>query len=910
MSVQRHRGWMVLLVLVLLSVAGRAGAETAPAAGHEWWPGGTYDAAVPTPRSVLGYDVGERVTEYRNFERYLAALDAGCSRLNVTVYGESYEGRPLYQAVVATPGHLEERESIRQRNLKLADPRRLSGAKETAEILGANPAIAWMNYGNDGNETAALEAAMQTLYQLCAGTDEATRKILDQLVVIITPALNPESRERFVSYYNAFSVGPDGAPDPAALEHNAPWGVDTNNNHYQIDLNRDAGLMTQQESRAMGRVYLEWMPQVFVDHHGETVNMFFPPVVEPVNANLPETTRKWHAIYGRSIAEGFDRFGWSYFTGEVFDDFYFGYWDTYPNLHGAVGMTFETDGGGSNGLRIERPDGTLLTLLDGVHHHFVATMQTLRAAADRREEVLRDFLSFHRANLEPGRHGGVRAYLIPPGRDPQRAWSLVEVLLQDGIEVTRAREPFALDRVRGYDDAPAGRRSFPAGTYIVPMSQPASAVAHALLEKDPLLPKGFVEAQRRRKDQDLPTEFYDITAWSFPVAFGVEAFWSEMEPKVASEPVSNRRPDESGRLLGGDGRYGYLIPGDSNAGLALTVRLMREGYVAAVADMPFVIDRQAWPRGTTVMRAVRNRADLREAIARGAREVGVDVTAVESAWTEVGISLGSTHVRMVRLPRIAVLAGEGFEPTSYGAIWFMFEREIGLPFTPITLADLARVDLRRYDVMIFPDAGEGEGGLEHLLRDREIEALRTWVRLGGVAVGVRQAALVLGSSKLGLVPASAGRAEHDEEGGADTQTEPRGGTGSVRGEEEAADKPLLTPGALLRVDLDPGHYLTAGYGATAAVLVDSDTILRAGEDSRVIARFAPINRLRIGGFLWPEAAEALSGSPYLVEQPVDRGKLILFADDPNFRLLLRGLRRLFLNSVLLAPYLSSEASVF
>ncbi len=897
--------FVLFLACAPAALAGPPPASPAPV----WWPDGTYDPEVPTPASVLGYEIGARVTDYARFEGYLRALATGCHRIRVSTYGESYEGRPLYMATITSSKNLEALDTIRDNNLKIADPRTLSGPQEGERIVQSNPAIAWMNYANDGNETAALEAAMATMYQLCAGTDEITRTILDRLVIIVTPALNPDSRERFVSFYNAFAAGPSGSPDPEALEHHAPWGLDTNFNHYQIDLNRDAGLMTQQESRAMGRAYLRWQPEVFVDHHGETVTMFFPPVVEPVNRNVPDTTLKWHALFGKAIAEGFDRFGWSYFAGEYFDDFYFGYWDTYPNLHGAVGMTFETDGGGSNGLRIEREDGTLLTLRDGVHHHFIATMQTLRTTAERREEKLRDFYAFRRGNLEGGRHRGIRAYLIPPGSDPGRAWSLVSVLTQDGIDVRRAKEPFSLERVHDYEDAKAERRSFPAGTYIVPLAQPASAVAHALLEKDPELPVSFVEDQKKRKERKLKGEFYDITAWSLPVAFGTEAFWSESDPRVATDRVGEERPDAAGRVLGGQGRYGYLIPGDSNAGLALVVRLLREGYALAVADKEFGIGTRDWSRGTIVARSERNPASLPEAVAGGARDLGVDVAAVDSAWTDRGVKLGSSHVRMIRLPRVAVIAGDGTDPNSYGAIWFMFEREYGLPFTPLPLSRIGQADLRKYDVIVFPDGDEWGSSYADAVREPEIEALKGWARLGGVLVGIRRGAAFLASCRFGLTTATPMGEEKCEKEVAE-EAEPEGHTGAAPSSPREEWEAETIPGSLLRIELSPDHYLSMGYGRTAAVLVYSDLVFNPSKKGSNVARYAAGERLRIGGFLWPTTPKRISGTPYLVEEQVGQGKLILFADDPNFRLMLRGLNRLFLNSVLFAPFLDSEVSVF
>jgi hypothetical protein len=337
----------------------------------------------------------------------------------------------------------------------------------------------------------------------------------------------------------------------------------------------------------------------------------------------------------------------------------------------------------------------------------------------------------------------------------------------------------------------------------------------------------------------------------------------------------------------------------------------------AVADKEFGIGQRDWPRGTTVARTERNPAALREAVVRGARDLGVDVVAVDSAWTERGIKLGSSHVRMVRFPKVAVVAGEGTDPNSYGAIWFLFEREYGLPFTPLTFFRLARADLDKYDVIVLPDGDEWGETYEAVVRDGEIEALQGWLRRGGVLVGIRKGAQYLASCDLGLTTAHPkGEKECDDEalkkaapGGKDATQAPAGNPGSPSsGAPEWRSERI--PGALLRIDLDPDHYLSMGYGPSAAVLVYSDMVFNSSKKGANVARYAAGDRLRIGGFVWPTAAAKISGTPYLVEERVGDGKLILFADDPNFRLMLRGLNRLFLNAVLFAPYLDSEPSVF
>src|SRR5207247_6218067 len=157
--------------------------------------------------------------------------------------------------------------------------------------------------------------------------------------------------------------------------------------------------MSQVESRQMARIILSWHPQVFVDHHGQTASYFFPPTAPPLHHVFPERDLvRWTERFGRENARAFDRYGWNYFVRDVFDFFYPGYWDSSPTLHGAIGMTYETDGGGN--LELRRDDEPVVTLLDGIERHFVASLATCATAAATRAERLRDFYLFARSAMD------------------------------------------------------------------------------------------------------------------------------------------------------------------------------------------------------------------------------------------------------------------------------------------------------------------------------------------------------------------------------------------------------------------------------------------------------------------------------------------------------------------------------
>ena len=207
------------------------------------------------------------------------------------------------------------------------------------------------------------------------------------------------------------------------MEHDAPWGMSTNNSHYQIDLNRDAWPMAQRETQALAVQVLRWRPQVFVDHHGQTENYFFAPPVVPINASLPDSHRKWWEVFGQGNARAFDAHSWQYYVRDVFDLFYPGYWDSWPSLHGAIGMTYETDAGGHLGLNYRKRDGHIATFRGGIAKHFTASLASVRTAVDNKEELMKDFHRFFASGMErgPPRHStsGLRSRRQSEP-DPQR----------------------------------------------------------------------------------------------------------------------------------------------------------------------------------------------------------------------------------------------------------------------------------------------------------------------------------------------------------------------------------------------------------------------------------------------------------------------------------------------------------
>src|SRR5216110_2283967 len=446
---------------------------------------GPYRPAVPRPEAITGYAAGEQQTMYAVMQHYLDTLVATATdRVRIETWGRTSEYRPIRALIVSDPANLAKLDQIRAGIAELVDPRKTSPGRAAA-IAAQSPAVAVFNYSVHGDEPAGFEAAMQVAYQLSASDEPQTQELLKSVVVVLNPSANPDGHERFAAWYNSVGIGAD---HPWAFEQNEPWSITGRYSHYRFDMNRDLLAQSQPEVRAIMDGILRWHPQVFVDHHSTTSSFFFPPVAQAVNMNLPAQTTRWFATYGRGNAAAFDRYGWQYYVGGVFDFFYVGYWDEWTTFQGASGMTYETDGGPE--FRKRRDDGSITTFLDGIAHHFVASLATLETTAKNRQSRLQDYYEFRRSAMAEAASDRMKRIVFTPGSDARTAAHVVGLLLRNGIEVGRLRQPLTATAAHSYLGGPAARQTFPAGSYVVDLAQPQRRLAKAVLEPQPGFDRG------------------------------------------------------------------------------------------------------------------------------------------------------------------------------------------------------------------------------------------------------------------------------------------------------------------------------------------------------------------------------------------------------------------------------------
>jgi hypothetical protein len=855
-------------------------------------PGTRYDSAVPTLQDVVGHMLGAQISTPAEIVAYVEALAAAApDRTTLLTYATSEEGRPLQVLAIGSPERIARLEETKAGLARLADPRGLDAA-EAERLLGEMPAVVWLFHAVHGNEISSPGAAMALAHHLLAAQDdEQVDLIRREAIVLIDPLQNPDGRARFLASNGlAQALVPD--PEPMAAEHVEPW-PSGRANHYLFDLNRDWFAQTQPETRGRLGVYLDWHPHVAVDLHemGGDATYFFAPPAEPRNPHLVDSQHNWHDRIGRAIAARFDERGVAYFVREIFDAFYPGYGETWPMLHGAVGMTFEQASAG--GLVFRRVDETELTYLDGIRNHFTAALATAATAAEGRETLLRDFLEFRRSAVSEGGRGAVQQYVLLPGTDPARARRLAELLVGQGIDVLSAEEELR-----------SGERRFPKGSYVVPLAQPAGRLVRNLLDPRVPMPDEFLQEQERRRKKRLRDQIYDVTAWSLPLVFDVE---SVGVGGVLTGRSAAWTPEAPSAVALEDARVAWLLPWGSGTAAAV-VDALQAGIKVRVAAGGTTLGGHTFGPGTAIVRAAENAPDVRETLGRIVAERHTTAVAVDSGYPESGVSLGSRRVRPLRAPRVLLAWDTPTSSLSAGWARWVLERRYGQPVSIVRVASLRRVELDRFDVVVLPS-----GSYKEAVPSAIVDRLKMWIRSGGTLVALGEASRWLASESVGLLATTTelrGGCPDDEP--EDEEETPSSKTcGQEKNEpydletaiQPERERPDAVPGALLRVQLDTEHWLSAGTDGEIQAIVESRRVFSPLklDKGRNVGVYASEEKVVASGHVWSDTREQLAQKAFLMHQPLGRGHIVAFAEDPNYRGYAEATELLFMNAVLLGP---------
>ena len=735
-----HR--MLILVLALAActtpvLAGGLNQGIEPLPLATLLPGAEFAPDVPTVAEVTGVEPTARPLRTDEVLAYFQALAAASPRARLMEYARSHEGRPLVVLAVSDEATIADLDGFRARHTASLDSR-----TGTVPAPG-DKAVAWMAYGIHGDELSSTDAAAVLAQWLVGGEDAGARELREALVILIDPCENPDGRARYLAQITSFAHR-TASSDQDDLAHRAvwPWG---RGNHYLFDLNRDWFSMVQPESRRATTIGT-WLPQLLVDSHemGANASYLFPPPRHPFNPFLPENTDKWEHSFSADQAAALDARGYPYFNGEWNEEFFPGYGSSWSSYYGTVGILYEMSR--TTGTHVKKRNGTVRTFAQAVEHQLTSSVANLMSLATDRDAVLADMAAARRSIVEQGGKGNVRAWLFPPDpRHPGRTEKLARQLAGQNIEVHRAGGGVDGD---GLLDARTGGKpdgELPAGTLMVRLDQPNGALARVILDPHVPMDTHFFREEREYLEKDKGSRLYDTTAWSVPLARGVAAYWSDRVPGGDWErwspapPATTPAPEP--------GWTSAIVGGDPDTAPRALADLLQAGVTVRAAAKPFTFGDHEYQRGDLVIMREGNLEDVETIVNTVAIRHGLAVQGVTTANATAGPDLGGSHYPVLVAPRVGVLTGMPVSPTAYGAVWHLLDQELDLRFSALDIGSFRRVDLSRYNVLVFPPLFGGPGMYEQLLGPGGRDRLQRWIEAGGTAIGIGGGAAMLAAAE-------------------------------------------------------------------------------------------------------------------------------------------------------------------
>jgi len=799
------------------------------------------DPTVPTPESVLGWDVGDWHVSHDKLVQYMQTLAAASPRVSIKVVGHTYEQRPLLQLAITSPENQENLESLRQQHLD-----------------GEGPLVVWLGYSVHGDEPSGANASLLVAYYLASSRSAFVEELLEGSVILIDPSVNPDGLNRYASWVNS-NAGSAPVADPVSRQHVQNW-PEARTNHYWFDLNRDWLPLVQPESRARIVEYHRWLPHVLTDHHEQDnyPGFFFQPGVpsrqHPLtpDENL-ELTRALAQFHSRAM----DKAGQPYFTEDAYDDFYYGKGSTYPDINGSIGILFEQRA--ILGQELETGNG-IETFRSAVANQLRMSLSTLEGSWAMRERLKTYQSGFHQSMRSRTADRHFTAWVIGDDGDPARAQAFLETLELHQIEY------HALDETVRAD----GHEYLPGHAWIIPVQQNQFGLAEALLEQRTEFPD---------------TTFYDVSAWTLPLAYNLPFTALNKVPRhTVVTGSSNGIPPDAGAAA-------WIIPWNQLEAPQLLQGLLTAGLRVRVATKPFATRTSGglgnFEPGTLV---IQSGVQSPEARNRGLQILtdealgGLEMFSLSSTMTAVGPDFGSRHFALVEPINPLLVGGEGTSAYGVGEQWFLLDRRLGIPTTIVEQQRLGDIDLWDYSHVLLADGEYDALSLE--LKS----SISRWVTDGGILLTIGQAASWAESLCFEAL------AENCPVQVAVETTRPAIAPRAYA-DFTADQAEQIIGGAIVASMLDLSHPLAFGYTRAELPLFRSGTTVLKPSDNPYSTPVRYSREPLMAGFIGKERLADFAGLPAVIAEKQGQGLVIRFGNTPLFRGFWRGTEKLFINAL-------------
>lgn len=813
---------------------------------------GDYDISLPSPDLFLGYSIGDHHTRYDLMVEYLRLLAEKSDRAEFEIFGYTEELRPQVILTISSPENLSRLDEIRKAHLKLSDP-----FESEMPDLSSLPVVIQLGFNVHGNEASAGEASLLAAYYLTASLDDEMDEMLNNSIIFIEPVLNPDGRERFVSWVNQ-NKGYSLSADPSDREHTEPWpGGRTN--HYWFDLNRDWLPLTQKESRnRMERFHL-WRPNVITDHHemGTNSTFFFEPTKKGSENPIvtPENYNKLNNLFARGYAEELSKVDHYYDSGNSFDNSYPGYGSSYADLHGGVAILFEQ--ASTRGLMQETDMGYILRFRKGIKNQVTGALSTVRTAS-KNMEMLNDYMiRFHRDAVSEAERGTVKGYIFGDNHDRGKTLAYADLLKRHSIDFYKPAS----------DISGASALFEKEYSFFVPTAQARYKMVQTMFETNSHFPDSI---------------FYDATAWAMAYSYGIPFEQLSKTPEantVTSEIASGDNPPPLST-------YGYLFSWSDYYSPALLNRLMNKGVRVRSAWTPFSAETDKgeihFCRGSVLIPVPyqdMTPEELYKIIEAAASETHIKIYSVESSVTLTGPWLGNGSFKALRVPEILLFTDDGVSSSGAGTTWHLLDAVMGIKTVKTAAGRFGRTDINRYNTIIMPS------GSYTMFSEDDISRLKEWVRRGGNLIATGQAVQFLSTNE--FVKLQYNKPEIKVPDGTDYSS-----SRLERGKHSIG-------GIFCSAGIDITHPLGFGYQDKQITVYRNHTTFvnpaERVENNVVLYTSDPV----VSGYVSEENGKLLPGLLSTGSFSYGRGNITLFIDDPLFRGCWPGTSKMMLNAIFL-----------
>ncbi|MFT5914679.1 MAG: hypothetical protein ACJAWV_003596 [Flammeovirgaceae bacterium] len=821
-----------------------------------------YDSKIPKPAEVLGHEVGDWHVTHDKLVFYMRTLAERSDRVQIQEYGRTFENRPLLLLTISSPKNLQNVEQIREKHLELGNPDK-SGGLDTEKM----PSVVWLGYSVHGNESSGSNASLLVAYHLASAQGAEIEKLLENTVILIDPSINPDGLNRFASWVNTHK-SKHLVTDPSSREFNEPFPRGRTN-HYWFDLNRDWLPVQLPESQGRIAQFQNWKPNILTDHHemGTNSTFFFQPgIPSRKNPLTPQRNVDLTAKIAKYHAKALDKIGSLYYSEESFDDFYYGKGSTYPDIQGSIGILFEQ--ASSRGHAQESQHG-VVTFPFTIRNQFTASLSTLQASLEMRKELLDYQRDFYKNAVAESKQNNTKAYIFGEKYDQTRLNEFVKMLRRHNIKIHQLK--------KNYKDFEAEN------SFVVPLNQPQNRL---------------IQAMFRTQTEFNDSLFYDVSAWTLPMAFNLD--YEEIGAKAFSADLLGEQVLEvkysTGKLMNSEKvTAGYAFRWDDYNAPKLAYSLMESGVMMKVASEPFTGNTAEgelkFDYGTILIpskQAKFNQADLEKLLATETKETGIAIQALTTGLTSKGIDFGSSSFVKLELPKVAILAGNRLSSYDVGETWHLLDQRVNMPISVVDIAQFNRADLSKYNVIVLPN-GSYSG-----IDASAISNLKTWVRKGGTIIGIQRGSTW--AKSVGLAKVEFKKQSKPDSTGYRPYSKLSQDLGSKR-----------IGGAIFQAELDLTHPLCYGFQHSTMPIFRNDTQFALKSKNAFATPVRYTENPLLSGYIHKKHLEMIGGSAGILVNSYGQGRTISFLQNPNFRAFWYGTNKLFLNAVFFGNTISGRA---